>query len=249
MSKSLKLFLGISYIVILFLFLYLIFSYVEVTRLDDFSYYKELQSNLEKTIGKNLYTNLFIFFFFCLIWVSLLGFGSPLLLISGILFGKWIGTFISVLSISIGALILYSITSFFFKDLVHQKLENKMVFLKELFKKNEFLYFLTYRFIGGIPFFIANTIPAIFNVKLKNYFFGTFLGMMPQLFVIVSLGSGLEKIIDENSSPPSFLEMVLSKDIYIPLIAFIILIFISLILKKLFYGKKSGALDENLTHD
>ena len=124
-----------------------------------------------------------------------------------------------------------------------------MLFLRDLFKKNEFFYFLTYRFIGGIPFFIANTIPAIFNVKLKNYFFGTFLGMMPQLFVIVSLGSGLEKIIDENSSPPSFLEMVLSKDIYIPLIAFIILIFISLILKKLFYGKKSGALDENLTHD
>ena len=114
MSKSLKLFLGISYIIILFLFLYLIFSYIEVTRLDDFSYYKELQINLERTIGNNLYLNLLIFFFFCLIWVSLLGFGSPLLLISGILFGKWIGTFVSVFSISIGSVILYSIASFFF---------------------------------------------------------------------------------------------------------------------------------------
>ena len=114
MSKSLKLFLGISYILILFFFLYLLFSYVQVTRLNDFLYYKELQIDLEKTISKNLYINLLIFFLFCLIWISLLGFGSPLLLISGILFGKWIGTFISVLSISIGALILYSIASFFF---------------------------------------------------------------------------------------------------------------------------------------
>ena len=118
MSKSLKLFLGISYIIILSAFLYFIFSYIEVTRLDDFLYYKQLQIDLEKTIGKNLYINLLIFFLFCVVWVSLLGFGSPLLLISGILFGKWIGTFISVLSISIGALILYSIASFFFKDLV-----------------------------------------------------------------------------------------------------------------------------------
>ena len=169
MSKGLKLFLGIFYIIILCLFLYLIFSYVDVTRLDDFLYYKEMQSNLEKMIGNNLYKNLFIFFFFCIIWVSLLGFGSPLLIISGILFGQWIGTFISVLSISVGALILYSMANFFFKDLVHQKLDNKMDFLKELFKKNEFLYFLTYRFIGGIPFFVANTLPVIFNVKIKNY--------------------------------------------------------------------------------
>ena len=109
MSKSLKLFLGISYIIILSAFLYLIFSYIEVNRLDDFLYYKELQIDLEKTIGKNLYTNLLIFFLFSLIWVSLLGFGTPLLLISGILFGKWIGTVISVTSISIGALILYLI--------------------------------------------------------------------------------------------------------------------------------------------
>ena len=115
MSKSLKLFLGFFYIIILCLFLYLIFSYVDVTRLDDFLYYKELQSNLEKMIGNNLYKNLFIFFFFCVIWVSLLGFGSPLLIISGILFGKWIGTFISVLSISVGALILYSMANFFLR--------------------------------------------------------------------------------------------------------------------------------------
>ena len=113
MSKRLKIFLGIFYIIILFLFLYMIFSYVEVARLDEFLYYKELQLNLEKMIGDNLYLNLFIFSLFCLVWVSLLGFGSPLLIISGILFGKWIGTFISVLSISFGALILYSIANFF----------------------------------------------------------------------------------------------------------------------------------------
>ena len=122
MSKSLKLFLGISYIIFLLTFLYLIFSFIEITRLNDFIYYKELQINLESNIGKNLYFNILVFSIFCVVWVSLLGFGSPLLIISGILFGKWIGTLISVFSISLGALILYSIASFFFKDLVSKLL-------------------------------------------------------------------------------------------------------------------------------
>ena len=114
MSKSLKLYLGITYLIILIVFLYLIFSYIDITRLSDFLYYKEIQTTFEQQIGRNLYLNLFIFFLFSIIWVSLLGFGSPLLLISGILFGKWIGTLISVFSISIGALILYTIANFFF---------------------------------------------------------------------------------------------------------------------------------------
>ena len=171
MSKSLKLFLGISYILILFFFLYLIFSYVEVTRLDDFLYYKELQTDLEKMIGNNLYTNLLIFFFFCLVWVSLLGFGSPILIVSGILFGKWIGTFISVLSISLGALILYSIANFFFKDLVKTLLEKRFLKYIHLFRKNEFIYFLMFRLTGGlgIPFGPQNILPVIFNIKNINH--------------------------------------------------------------------------------
>ena len=124
-EQKLKLFLGISYLIILFLFLYLIFSYVEITRLNDFIYYKELQENLENIISQNFYINLLIFFLFSIIWVSLLGFGSPLLIVSGILFGKWIGSIISVLSVSIGALVLYSMAYFFFKDIVKNYFSEK----------------------------------------------------------------------------------------------------------------------------
>ena len=114
MNKKLKLFLGISYLVILFIFLYFVIIQIEINRLNDFSYYKELQVNIDRFIGHKLYINLIIFFVFTIVWVALLGFGSPLLIISGILFGKWIGTAISVISISLGALTLYTITNFFF---------------------------------------------------------------------------------------------------------------------------------------
>jgi len=240
MSKSLKLFLGISYIIILSAFLYLIFSYVEVTRLDDFLYYKELQIDLDKTIGKNLYINLLIFFFFSLVWVSLLGFGSPLLIISGILFGKWVGTFISVVSISIGALILYSIASFFFKDLVHNLLEKRFLKYIHFFRKNEFNYFLAFRLAGGlgIPFGPQNVLPVIFNIKKSNYFFASFLGSIPMFFIWNSIGSGLNEYIKQEDSF-SFTNLLLNKEIYLPIILFVIIMLISAIIKKKIFGDRN----------
>ena len=115
MSKKLKIFLGVSYLIILFVFLYFIFTAIQINRLGEFSYYKELQSDLDTFISANILINIFYFFIFAVIWVALLGFGSPILIISGILFGQIIGTIVSVFSISIGALILYSIGNFFFR--------------------------------------------------------------------------------------------------------------------------------------
>ena len=237
MSKSPKLFLGISYIIILFLFLYLILSNVEVTRLDDFLYYKEIQMNLEKMIGGNLYLNLIIFFIFCLIWVSLLGFGSPLLITSGVLFGKWIGTFISIISISIGALMLYSIANFFFKEIVSNLLEKKFSKYIHIFKKNEFYYFFLFRLAGGlgIPFALQNILPVILNITKSNYFFASFLGFIPGMFIFVSVGSGLNKFIKETDNF-SFINLISNKEIYLPIIIFIIFIIISGIVKKKFFN-------------
>ena len=145
MSKNLKITLGAIYIFILISFLYFLFSKFEISRINDFSYYKLIQSNIEEFIGKNLVLNLFLFFLFSSFWVILLGFGTPILLISGILFGKWAGTLISTFSISIGALLLYMIANFFFKDLVKIMLLDKFEKYIERFKKNEFYYFFAFQ--------------------------------------------------------------------------------------------------------
>ena len=178
MSKNLKIFLGISYLIILFTFLYFIFTGIEISRLNDFSYYKDFQKDLSNYVSEKILLQILIYFFiFCSFWVALLGFGSPLLIISGILFGQWIGTFISVISISVGALILYSIGNFFFRDLVKNILEQKFEKYIVLFKKNEFYYFFIYRFIGGlgVPFGLQNLIPILFGMKkIKLFFFKFF---------------------------------------------------------------------------
>ena len=231
MSKNLKIFLGISYLIILFTFLYFIFTWVEISRLNDFSYYKELQKVLSNYISDNIITNLIYFFIFAVFWIALLGFGSPLLIISGILFGQWIGTFVSTISISIGALILYTLGNFFFRDFVKQTLEQKFDKHILLFKKNEFFYFFIYRFVGGlgVPFFLQNVFPVLFDMKKINYFFSSFFGFVPGFFVFNTIGAGLNSYIEQTDSF-SFFELILTPDIYFPILMFIALMILSFIL-------------------
>ena len=236
MSKNFKLFLGFTYLLLLAVFLYFIFSNIQINRLNDFLYYKELQLGLENFISANFLINIIYFFIFTVAWVALLGFGSPILIFSGILFGKWIGTIISIISISIGALILYVIANFFFRDKVKKILEQKFKKYIQLFQKNEFYYFFLYRFIGGlgVPFFLQNILPVLFNMKKKNYFFSSLFGFVPGFFIFNTIGAGLNNYI-EKSENFSFLELVLLPEIYFPILMFIVLIIVSLLIKKKFF--------------
>ena len=240
MSKNLKFFLGIAYLLILTIFLYFLFSKIEISRLNDFIYYKELQISINNFIGDNLYLNLFSFFLFSIIWIILLGFGSPLLIISGIFFGKWLGFLVSLISVTIGTLILYIIANFFFKNLVKSYLETRFSKFISLFKKNEFYYFFAFRFLGGlgIPFGLQNTLPVIFNMKKSNYFFASLFGFIPHFFIWNTIGSGINDFIAQ-SEEFSIINLVLTKEIYMPLIAIFVLVLISLFLKnKIFFEKK-----------
>ena len=236
MSNNLKIFLGISYLFILFIFLYLIFINIQIDRLSDFTYYKDLQSDLDIYVSENIIINLIFFSLFTILWVALLGFGSPILIISGILFGKWVGTIISVISISLGALILYTIGNFFFRDLVKQILEKKFEKYIKLFQRNEFYYFFIYRFVGGlgVPFGLQNLIPIIFGMKKINYFFASFFGFIPSFFISNTIGAGLNSYVEQAQSF-SIVDLILTQEIYLPLLAFAILMIISLVIKRKFF--------------
>ena len=240
MSKNLKIFLGFSYLIILFSFLYFIFITIEINRLNDFAYYKELQSDLDTFISNNILINIFYFFIFAIIWVALLGFGSPILIISGILFGQLLGTLISVISISIGALILYSIGNFFFRELVKSILEKKIEKYLKLFQENELFYFFIYRFVGGlgVPFGLQNLIPILFGMKKINYFIASFFGFVPGFFIINTIGAGLNSYISQAENF-SFIELLLTPEIYLPILMFSVLMFFSLYVKKKFFDDEN----------
>ena len=237
-TKKIKIFVGLSYLVLLIVFLYLFFSHFSFQEITSYEFIKKNSSYFVELKKSNLFLVILVFFLLTILWVfPFLGFGSPVALIGGFILGKWIGTFVVVLGLSIGGTFLYIFGNYFLKDLIKEKFLNKYQNLEIKFKKSEFFYLLVYRFIGGIPWVISCLLPTIFNVRAVNFFFATLIGIIPQIFLAVSIGSGIEKLIDKNSKAPGFFELILSSEIYIPLIGFFILVILSVIGRKIFYKK------------
>tara|TARA_B100000073_G_scaffold334631_1_gene327375 strand:- start:176 stop:892 length:717 start_codon:yes stop_codon:yes gene_type:complete len=234
-TRKIKLLIGLFYIIFVGLFLYLFFSKFTLQELTSYEFIKNNRNNFVQLRQTNLFLLAFLFILFTIIWVFAAGFGSPLAILAGFIFGKWLGVFIVVLGLSIGATLLYTFANFFLKEMIREKFLDKYKILEDKFKKSEFIYLLIYRFIGGIPFAISNVLPCIFNVKVFNFFGATFLGIMPQLFLIASIGDGLEKIIDQNLETPKIIDLIYSPDIYIPLIIFIGILFLTFFLRKKMY--------------
>ena len=236
-AKKIKLFVGLFYLILVALFLYFFFSKFSLQEITTYEFIKNNRDYFNELKQSNFYILAVLFFLFTIIWVLAGGFGSPLGIFAGFIFGKWIGIIILIFGMSIGATGLYLFANYFLKDLIREKFLQKYQNLQIKFQKSEFTYLLIYRFIGGIPFGLSHFLPCLFNVRSSNFFWATFIGIAPQLFLICSIGSGLEKIIENNLQAPSILQIIKSPDIYLPLIIFAFLVIVTIILRKKFYKK------------
>ena len=235
-TKKIKIFIGLSYLLIICLFLYFFFSKFSIQEITSYDFLRDNRKYLIEVKNSNLFLTLMSFFVLIVLWVfPFLGFGGPAALVGGFIFGKWIGTLVVVLGLTTGSILLYTFGNYFLKDLIKEKFLNKFVNLENKFKKSEFIYLLIYRMVGGIPWQLQCLLPILFNVKIKNYFFATLIGIVPSIFLVVSIGSGLEKMIDENIRVPGVTDIIFSPDIYVPLLAFFLLILITIIFRKFFF--------------
>ena len=237
-SKKLKLFIGLSYLILLSVFLYLFFSKFSFQEITSYDFIKENRLYFLELRNSNLFLIFIIFLVITILWVfPFLGFGTPIALMGGFIFGKWVGTLVVVLGLSIGATFLYIFGNYFLKQIVREKFLNRFQNLENKFRNSEFTYLLIYRFVGGVPWQLSCILPTIFDVKTSNFFLATLIGIIPQIFLAVSIGSGLEKVIDQNTEIPSFTDIIFLPDIYIPILACFCLVIITIFLRKLLYKK------------
>ena len=235
-SLKFKLILGITYLAILSTGLYFLFSATDPKNLMSYEFIRLNKDIILEYKSENFLFLSIAFFIFCIIWVLLLGFAMPLLLFSGFVFGKWWGILIVLTATTVGATLLYMFVGFFFRDSIQEKLAPKFSKLKEFFIKNDLLYFTSFRFVGGggTPYAVQNVLPILFDMPVKNYIIATFFGSMPAMFVTVALGSGIENVIDKNVEL-SIYTVLFSPEIYIPIIAFFIILIIAFIIKKFYF--------------
>ena len=236
-SKKVKIIVGLFYLIVVSSFLYFFFKKFTFEEITSYEFIKNNREYFFDLKRSNLLFISSIFLISTILWVVMAGFGTPVALVAGFIFGKWIGLIIVLLGMSIGATLLYIFGNYFLKDFIKEKFLVRFKKLEIKFKESEFLYFIVYRFIGGIPFVLSNVLPCIFNVKASNFFWATLLGTLPQIFLVCSIGNGLKKIIEKNLQAPRITDLITSPDIYIPILVFIGLIIFTIFLRKIFYSK------------
>ena len=235
-SGKLKLTIATVYLSLLFIGLYFLFSVIDFKDLTSYDFIRSNKDIILQYKEENFLFLTITFFIFCIVWVLLLGFALPLLIFAGFIFGKWWGILIAISATSIGATFLYILAGVFFREFVEEKLAPKFSKLREFFNKNDIVYFMCFRFVGGggVPYAVQNVIPVLFNMNTRNYFIATVVGSLPSMFVTVAIGSGIEKVIDENAQLNAT-KVITSPDIYMPLIGFFIILISAFILKKVFF--------------
>ena len=235
-SLNFKLIIGIIYLAIISIALYFLFSIVDFKDLMSYEFIRLNQDIISQYKSENFLFLTIIFFIFSVIWVLLLGFVMPLLLFSGFVFGKWWGIIIILTASTLGASLLYMLAGFFFREAIKVKLAPKFSKLKQFFIKNDIIYFMFFRFIGGggVPYAAQNVLPILFDMPIKNYVIATFLGSIPSMFVSVALGSGIESVIEQNAKL-SVAAILFAPEIYIPIISFFVILIFAFILKKIYF--------------
>jgi len=232
--SKIKIFLGLAYLGIVSLVVIAFFYFGANTFLSP-SYLVENKNYIFELRDQNLFLISSVYFFFSIIWVFLMGFGTPLVVFAGFAFGTILGSILSIFSFTIGATLLYLFANHYFKDLVEKYLGTKYASIKQNVNQNELSYFFSLRVIPGIPFPIKNLLPVLFNMKLKNFFLATLFGEAAPIIISVSIFSGLSNAFESNKDLN--LNLLFSPEIFFPLLALAMMSLIANFVKKKYFNK------------
>ena len=226
--KSIKIIIGIIYLLMIILF-FAIFYLYEINQFISLDYISKNKKIIFEFKDQNIFLLSVIFFIFVIVWILLQGFGSPLSFLAGFIFGTYLGSFLLIVSSTIGCTIVYIIGNLYFREVISDKYSKNYSRIINNLRKNSFSYLIILRLIPGIPIQVLNFLPVIFNMKTRNFFLASLIGMTIPKIIYVNLASSLAKSIEKN---PLDINIIYSKEFIIALLILIVFIIIANFFKR-----------------
>ncbi len=240
MQKSYLNILALSiYALLLLLLVYLFFSTFSISEIKSLEFLVIIRDAFDQNALNYYPIKALSIFLISLFWAFFLGFNAPIAIFSGMILGTYMGTFISVIGLTLGSGLLYLFAQFFFKENISSLFNKRYQSVRYLFHQNELIFFIFYRLFVGIPFGLSNLIAILFNARVINFLLGTAIGILPSVFIWASIGRGFDKILIENEGIPRFIDILNSEEVRIPLIIFVIFVLVIFISKKIINAQKN----------
>ena len=163
---------------------------------------ESLKENREWLAGFVQDNFLIAFIGFIVLYATLVGLSFPgagfLSIFGGFLFGTFTGAFGIVIGATIGACIIFTVARHAIGGNLAEKMGPYMKKFEKGLNKNELSYLFILRLVPLFPFFVVNVVPALFNVKFRNYAITTALGIIPGSLVYASIGDGASAIFEQG---------------------------------------------------
>lgn len=124
--------------------------------------------------------------------------GAGILTIAGgVLFG-WIGVLPTVIGATLGATILFIAAKTALRGLFASKAGGFVAKFEKGFQENEFSYMLILRLVPLFPFWLVNVVPAFLDVKIRNYFLATLIGIVPGSLTYTLIGAAGRSTVEQG---------------------------------------------------
>lgn len=122
----------------------------------------------------------------------------------GFLFGLAAGSVLNIVAATVGAVGIFLAARAGLGRAMAARLDasaGSVARIRDGLRKNEISVLFLMRLVPVVPFFVANLVPALVGVRLRNFVFTTALGIVPGAVVFTSIGVGLGEVFDRGESP------------------------------------------------
>ncbi len=120
---------------------------------------------------------------------------APLTLTGGFLFGGLTGGMATVVSATLGAVIIFLLARTALAGTFARKAGPLLGKFRAGFQDNAISYLLFLRLVPLFPFWLVNLAPALLGVKLRDFVVATFVGIIPGSFAFALTGAGLDSVL------------------------------------------------------
>ncbi len=119
---------------------------------------------------------------------------AGLSLITGFLFGRWIGMAIILFSATVGATLVFLGARYVFAEAAQRRMGKVAKRMIAKFHENDFNYLLFLRLVPVFPFWLVNLVSAFTPIKIRTYIIATAIGILPGCFIFANLGQSLGRL-------------------------------------------------------
>jgi uncharacterized membrane protein YdjX (TVP38/TMEM64 family) len=136
--------------------------------------------------------------------------GGILVLLSGYLFGAFVGTIVTVAIATLGGVVVFFITKYVCKDWVQKRFGKYLAPIEKELTEHPASYLLFLRFMPVVPYIVINVVPALVGVRFSTFLWTSVVGLLPGALIFNLAGKELSRIVNTgNVLTPSLIVSLL----------------------------------------